>query len=80
LINPILPAAAVDVRNKLGNAQNAGIYDFIPAAAIEKQINVPINHPCVIVTKTKNTAPITTGETLCQRRSCRLSDDQPTNN
>jgi hypothetical protein len=35
---PTLPAAADEVRNKLGNAQNAGIYDFIPAAAIEKQI------------------------------------------
>jgi hypothetical protein len=38
LIMPTLPAAADEVRNKLGNAQNAGIYDFIPAAAIEKQI------------------------------------------
>jgi hypothetical protein len=35
---PTLPAAADEVRNKLGNAQNAGMYDFIPAAAIEKQI------------------------------------------
>ncbi len=38
LIIPTLPAAAEEVRNRLGSDQKAGIYDFMPAAAIEKQI------------------------------------------
>ena len=47
LIKPILPAAAVDVRNRFGSVQNAGIYDFIPPAAIIKQASVSTKCPCV---------------------------------
>src|SRR5436190_984575 len=37
LIKPMLPAAAISVRNKLGNDQNAGWYPLMPAAANMKQ-------------------------------------------
>src|SRR5436190_7529246 len=78
LMNPMLPAAAVPPRNKLGSDQNAGRYALNPAYDTMNPKTVRARLPRLAITITSPTAAAAIGTAVWNQRSFDRSELQPT--